>query len=231
MTIRERWRKFRNSLLRHFRRKGEKVEYVMNYELHPGYLIKVVPDRHTTERVLHGSGHPHGWHIHGVINTFLPYEFVRRLLDKSGFGRFDFRRVNSRGISDYLTKHALKAYRGLTRKEESTYDGLRVRLVNTSRGLPPLNSYEYRSELISRTREIQNRIRSEGEIKSLGVKFPDYRRLHSISEVCAQLGLNRYWQLLDFVEFLGYGLPCAVAVKTVLERNDINHYPDLVVPF
>lgn len=201
--IRNMWRKFRNSLMRYLRRSGEKPKYVMNYELHNPYLIKVVKDEHTVERVIHGTGRSHGWHIHGVISCFLPYERVRQLLDLSGFGRFDFRRVDSVGVSDYLTKHALKAYRGLTAREREKYQSMRLRLVNASRGLPKLDDYAWQSELIRVTAEIRNRVADQIK-RDEGVK-PNFLRLQQLSEICALLRLEEFCQVYILHEWLSSG--------------------------
>lgn len=118
--IRRRWRLLRHDLVR---RLGRGVKYVMNYEIHP-------------------KGH--GWHIHGVFDRFVSLRRFLPLIRKYGFGRVDFRRVTSVGVADYLTKHCLKAYRGV--KKCCSLSGRRLRLVNTSRGLPRLNDYYYTSD-------------------------------------------------------------------------------------
>lgn len=117
--IRERWRNLRHWLAR---RLGYDAKYVMNYEVHP-------------------KGH--GWHIHSVWNHYID---LRRFLPKIqsfGFGRVDVRKVDSKGVSEYLTKHALKAYAKRVKLEGGC---ARCRLVNASRGLPVLSDYHYESE-------------------------------------------------------------------------------------
>lgn len=148
--IRRRWRSLRNWLVR---RLGN-PRYVMNFEKHPGYLQKVVKDKDGRERVIRSDGKSHGWHIHSVFSRFIPLNELQSQIRAHGFGRVDVRRVTSRGISDYLTKHALKAYRGLSRKERERYPKGRLRLVNTSRGLPPLSSYSWQSDFLSRQRKL-----------------------------------------------------------------------------
>lgn len=130
--IRRRWREMRHWLVRVL---GKGAKYVMNYEIHPG---------------------GHGWHIHSVWNRYID---LRKHLDKIrsfGFGRVDIRRVDSKGVADYLTKHALKAYSGVSRVLRSRGKASRLRLVNTSRGLPTLDSYTWESDLITKTRHLFN---------------------------------------------------------------------------
>lgn len=206
-TIRARWRDLRHSLVRALRRKypNARIEYVMNYEAHPGYLQKLVSDPKTRDRVIRSDGRPHGWHIHGVINCFVDLRVFRRMLDQCGFGRVDVRRVTSRGVSDYLTKHALKAYRGLSAKERRKYAGARMRLVNASRGLPALNEYAYRSVLLDDTRLVMSEAREiEKETK---LRLRDYRVVYQRAQVCSLLGLSHLWQLSRFLEALKDGGP------------------------
>lgn len=151
VEIRERWRNLRHWLLRTL---GKDVQYVMNYELHPGYLEKSIRLRTGEEFIIHGSGVSHGWHIHAVFSDFIPLRKHLRKIQSFGFGRIDVRRVSREGISDYLTKHALKAYRGLTRKERAQYPNMRLRLVNSSRGLPSLDSYLWKSSHLDESRRI-----------------------------------------------------------------------------
>lgn len=140
--ISARWRSFRNWFLQWLRRKGETPQYVMNFERHPGYLQKVINKDTFDEFVIRGDGNSHGWHIHGVFSCRFPMFrwFLDRLKD-FGFGRVDVRRVNSQGVADYLTKHALKAYRGISRREREKSGVQRLRLVCASRGLPALSDY------------------------------------------------------------------------------------------
>lgn len=195
--IRRRWRKYRNSLQKRAKRRGMMLRYVMNYELHPGYLIKVVSGPNGGERVLHGTGQSHGWHIHAVVGGDITD--TRHLLDKANFGRCDFRSVTSSGVMDYLTKHALKAYRGLTRKERERYRGMRVRLVSTSRGLPRLSDYNWESKLIRRTKALRDQWHKEME--ETGGRY-DYRRLHQYAEICALMGYDTVYQLRCMMEEL-----------------------------
>lgn len=138
--IRKRWRDLRNFLVRKMENDGfGRPAYVMNYEMHPATLLKVRKDG----SVFRGSGLSHGWHIHGVFDRFVPLKKYLSAIHEHGFGRVDFRVVSSRGVSWYLTKHALKAYR-CPRSQGS--DTIRLRLVNTSRGLPRLSDYTTVSE-------------------------------------------------------------------------------------
>lgn len=90
--IRDRWRKFRHYLVELL---GKDTKYIMNYELHPN---------------------GHGWHIHSVWNAYIPLKTHYHKLKDFGFGRVDVQLVNSLGVAEYLSKHALKAYRGVSKK-------------------------------------------------------------------------------------------------------------------
>lgn len=128
--IRARWRNLRHHLAR---REGDGFKYVMNYELHP---------------------RGHGWHIHAVFNRFVNIR-GRGLEDiqRFGFGRVNVKRVTSIGVSLYLSKHCLKAYRGVRESLQKGEFARRLRLVNTSRGLPTLSDYVWKSGHLSRVRE------------------------------------------------------------------------------
>jgi hypothetical protein len=127
--VRERWRNLRHWLIR---RLG-KPKYIMNYELHP-------------------KGH--GWHIHAVLTSYIPLSKYLDKIQSFGFGRVGVEVVYNRFVSDYLTKHCLKSYRGINKKYKRYGDFNRMRLVNQSRGLPPLSDYEYRSDYMSSLREV-----------------------------------------------------------------------------
>lgn len=120
--IRKRWRS-----LRHFlqEREGDGFKYVMNYELHP-------------------KGH--GWHIHAVFNRFINLRGEGLLkLRRYGFRMINVKPVTSLGVSLYLSKHCLKAYRGVRESLHKGAGAKRLRLVNTSRGLARLCDYRWRS--------------------------------------------------------------------------------------
>jgi len=165
--IRRRWRLLRHDLVR---RLGRGVKYVMNYEIHP-------------------KGH--GWHIHGVFNIFVSLRRFLPLIRKYGFGRVDFRRVTSVGVAEYLTKHCLKAYRGV--KRQCSTCGRRLRLVNTSRGLPKLDDYFYRSTWLDDFRSVGSGV------------FPVVRATSSFrpclfwARLAADLKLPTIWAARDFV--------------------------------
>lgn len=127
--IRKRWRSLRHYLVRDVF--GGGVKYVMNYELHPG---------------------GHGWHIHAVFNRFIPLRKIMEKLRIYCFGRVDVRRVNTPDVAEYLTKHCLKAYRGVSIRERVNNPIFRLRLVNQSRGLPRLSDYEWISDFKSKVR-------------------------------------------------------------------------------
>lgn len=134
--IREMWRSLRHWLLEDV---VHGAKYVMNYELHP-------------------KGH--GWHIHAVFSKPIDLRRYLRRIQSYGFGRVDVRKVNTKDVSDYLTKHCLKAYRGLVAKEiRNNPDLKRIRLVNASRGLPRLDDYEVKSELTDSVKALYSRAR------------------------------------------------------------------------
>lgn len=169
--IRKRWRKVRHYLVE----KYPGVKYVMNYEIHP-------------------KGH--GWHIHSVWNCFIPLRAVLGKLSDCGFGRVDIRRVNTKGVSDYLTKHALKAYRGVSKKEMERNPSFRLRLVNASRGLPVLSDYGWKSDLKEEVRRAYNLERLNAKIDKR--RTYTFNTLYQRLEVAALLrvsglgGLSRY---------------------------------------
>ena len=143
--ISRRWRKLRLYLLQDLRRRGLEPQYVMNFERHPGYLQKVINKDTFEECVIRSDGNPHGWHIHGVISCHVDLNRYLGAMHAYGFGRVDVRRVTTEGVAEYLTKHALKAYRGISKRERAKCGVERVRLVCTSRGLPALHDYKAHS--------------------------------------------------------------------------------------
>lgn len=169
--IRKRWRGVRHFLCE----KYPGVKYVMNFEIHP-------------------KGH--GWHIHSVWNRYIPLKVVFDKLRWYGFGRVDISKVRRRGVADYLTKHALKAYRGVSAAELKRNPSFRLRLVNASRGLPVLSDYKWQSDLKEDVKELLSAFRaSGGRIKS-------FKALHSSLEVCALLRLSSVYELNRFVRRL-----------------------------
>lgn len=168
--ISARWRRFRTWFLQYLRRGGSKPQYVMNFERHPGYLQKVVKRDTFDEFVVRSDGNSHGWHIHGVISCRFPMQhcFLKRLA-RFGFGRVDVRKVNSHGVAEYLTKHALKAYRGISRREKEKTGVQRLRLVCASRGLPALHDYRANSPHLEKARYIM--ALQVAEVKRAGHKL------------------------------------------------------------
>ena len=171
LEIRQRWRNLRHYIVE---RLGRDCKYVMNYELHP---------------------RGHGWHIHAVFNRYINLrgDGLRRL-QSFGFGRINVKRVSSVGVSDYLSKHCLKAYRGV--KKGLASGGKRLRLVNQSRGLPVLSDYSWRSRFLEDVRRLLVRASEDRNFSSL----PFSRRYFY-----AELGVLHAWdvrRLLDFVEDL-----------------------------
>lgn len=130
--IRNRWRDLRHDLIRRY---DSGIKYVMNYEMHPN---------------------GHGWHIHAVFNRFINLRSGGLAsIQRFGFGRVNVKRVTSLGVSLYLSKHCLKSYRGV-RQSLRADNFKRLRLVNTSRGLPCLSDYKWKGEYLDRVREIVN---------------------------------------------------------------------------
>lgn len=171
--IRRRWRGVRHFLCEKY--KG--VKYVMNFEIHP---------------------RGHGWHIHSVWNRFIPLNVgTLNKFHEFGFGRVDIRRVNSKGVSDYLTKHALKAYRGVSQAEIKRNPSFRLRLVNASRGLPVLSDYEWKSDLKQDVRAACNRFKCNEDSRGLS-----FRQIYSCMEVCTLLRLSSMAQLKAFIRRL-----------------------------
>lgn len=195
VEIRRRWRNLRNWLVRRL----HNPLYVMNYELHPGYLQKEVRERDGSLFLRRSDGHSHGWHIHGVMNCFVPLKELLKKIQSFGFGRVDVRMVNSKGISDYLTKHALKAYRGLTAKERREYGNMRLRLVNTSRGLPSLSWYRFESPHLDNQRNMLDEWRSEFD-ERVKIPFAAMRQQFLRSEVLCLAGFTHLWEWFSFFE-------------------------------
>lgn len=198
--IRSRWRNLRHGLFRSLRSssKGD-IEYVMNYEAHHGYLQKVVSANTPEEHIIRSDGISHGWHIHGVVNRFVSIKEYRPMLTACGFGRCDFRRVTSEGVSEYLTKHALKAYRGLSKKERAKYPSARLRLVNASRGLPSLSSYAWQSPHLEKVRTMFNLWKFErNELGDLYSPSLSFREIRSTIQKCECLSIFGFCRLSDW---------------------------------
>lgn len=159
--IRERWRSLRHYLVELY---GKKAKYVMNYELHP-------------------MGH--GWHIHAVWNRFIPLWGSRlSKIQSFGFGRVNVKKVTSHCVSLYLTKHCLKAYRGV-KTQLKTEGGKRLRLVNSSRGLPVLSDYRWSSPDLEAMRKLMR----TDQFKKLTKHLPFSRRCW-VAEMCVFEGCS-----------------------------------------
>lgn len=182
-TIRARWRELRHDMVQDMRRRGLVPQYVMNYERHPGYLQKVVNKDTYQEHIIRSDGVSHGWHIHGVMSERIELSRYRPMFDYVGFGRVDVRPVTSKGVSDYLTKHALKAYRGISKRERAKSEVERLRLVNVSRGLPSLASYRSSSAYIEKCRYFM--ALQTSDIKHAGHKISNALALWKRAEVAA----------------------------------------------
>lgn len=157
IEIRQRWRNLRHHLVRKYQKylpDGSKdtvngFHYVMNYEKHPG---------------------GHGWHIHAVFNRYIKLwgNSLEKDIQRFGFGRVNIKKVYSKGVSDYLTKHALKAFRGVRDKDLS---GVRFRLVNTSRGLPTLDSYSWHSEFNQQRADVMRSLADPVIVRSKSLDY------------------------------------------------------------
>lgn len=191
--IRARWRGLRNWLVRCL---GNPL-YVMNFEKHPGYLQKCVNDDIGHVRIIRGNGVSHGWHIHAVFSRFIPLSELQDKIRSYGFGRLDVRRVTSKGVSDYLTKHALKAYRGLSRKERAEYPSGRLRLVNASRGLPPLSDYVWTSDHLDRQRSIMREYRKLCELSDRKSRGHIWLVRSSILSMCGYSSPYDWGRIVD----------------------------------
>lgn len=186
--IRERWRNLRHYLMENVFSKSTK--YVMNYELHPG---------------------GHGWHIHAVFNAFVPLKAYYTRIQSFGFGRMDVRRVRTKGVANYLSKHALKAYRGVSLRERASNPSFRLRLVNTSRGLPRLSDYAWRSDHKATCDRLSRSVMKSGDVTLTGIGF---RRLYGLSEVAALCGIT---DSLRFRLFLRDPVSSAIRCAHALE--------------
>lgn len=158
--IRKRWRSLRHYLQE---REGEGFKYVMNYELHP-------------------KGH--GWHIHAVFNRYVNLrkgglEKLRRY----GFRMISVKKVTTVGVSLYLSKHCLKAYRGVRENLQKGELARRLRLVNTSRGLARLCDYKWTSSYFL---QVQDFVKSP-LVKDYFRRVP-WKSRFLLSEVCVLNG-------------------------------------------
>lgn len=109
-TIRARWRAFRHDYTRFI---GHSCGWIMCYEPHP---------------------HGHGWHIHVVFNSdFLDVNVIRKYSSRHGFGRIHIERVDSVGMSGYISKYISKSA-----KRARDLGCERIRLINCSRGVTRL---------------------------------------------------------------------------------------------
>ena len=171
--IRERWRRLRHYLAE---REGDGFKYVMNYELHP-------------------KGH--GWHIHGVFNRYINLRGDGLYqLRRYGFGMINIKKVSSVGVSLYLSKHCLKAYRGVRDKMKEGDFARRLRLVNTSRGLPRLSDYVWKSGYLDRVHGFLNSPLTKAAFKKIG-----WRKRYQYAEFACLMGWSpdRLLRELSFV--------------------------------
>lgn len=104
-VVTARFRAFRNSRFVRYLLKGH--DYICVYEKHPN---------------------GHGWHIHIVLNRFVPIRECRAIAQRYGFGRVHIELCGS-DIGKYISKYISKTLQA--RPDECK--GLR--LINVSRGL------------------------------------------------------------------------------------------------
>lgn len=176
--IRKRWRSLRHYLAE---REGAGFKYVMNYELHP---------------------RGHGWHIHGVFNRYINLrgEGLRQLR-RYGFGMINVKKVNSLGVSQYLSKHCLKAYRGVRKSLHAGEFMQRLRLVNTSRGLPRLSDYKWQSAYNEKVNQVMRNRAFRDRFKGV-----EWRRVRLLAEASVLLGVYPWRLFSRFNEFKGFPL-------------------------
>lgn len=169
-VIRQRWRNLRHHLAR---RLGSDAKFVMNFELHP---------------------RGHGWHVHSVWNRFVNLRGGGLAdLRRFGFRMINVKRVDSVGVAGYLSKHCLKAYRGVRRQLREGDTPGRLRLVNTSRGLPRLSDYHWQSEFDSRVREWLKSRTTKAYIDRFNLSW---RRRFQYAQLAVLMG----WRMDDLIE-------------------------------
>ena len=95
--------------------------------------------------------HPqgHGWHIHVVLNVFVPIRPFRVWANRCGFGRLQIE-VCKRNIGKYISKYITKAL------QERPEDCKGIRMVNVSRGLVALKDIVVSSPAIDFVRRNLN---------------------------------------------------------------------------
>lgn len=190
--IRARWCRLRLYMLQDMRRRGLNPQFVMNYERHPGYLQKVLNADTFDEEIIRSDGIPHGWHIHGVMSCRIELRRYLGAMHAYGFGRVDVRPVTSIGVAEYLTKHALKAYRGISRREREKNGVQRLRLVSCSRGMPALHDYRTESGYLDLARYLMSL--QVAEIKRAGDKVSNAIAIWKKAEVAAMLYGTSYYE-------------------------------------
>lgn len=162
-------------------REGKGLKYVMNYELHP-------------------KGH--GWHIHGVFNRYINLRGGGlQQLRRYGFKMINIKKVTTLGVSLYLSKHCLKAYRGVRKSLNSGDVAKRLRLVNTSRGLPKLSDYRWQSAYIESVASVMRNRVFRDRFKGM-----DLRRLRAYAEVSVLWGVHPWRLFSEYREFKGFPL-------------------------
>ena len=177
--IRERWRNLRHWFVRRLH-----CRYIQNFELHPW---------------------GHGWHIHCVVDNFVPLKKYLKKIQSFGFGRVDVRRVYTKEISEYLTKHALKAYSGISRSTMKIPTGERLRLVNQSRGLPSLSDYYQSSPYLEHLRKAReksclgNRLSKRALFNLDLAFFYETDKINvALERLANDLYIYRHWDRVEF---------------------------------
>ncbi len=78
-------------------------------------------------RVLQKHEKGHGWHIHALLDRYIPHHILRHLRDECGLGRMDFKMVTKEGrhkAIGYLVRYLVRDMRN--RWRETALKGVRV---------------------------------------------------------------------------------------------------------
>ena len=136
--VSDRFRRFSNS--RWWRKLMKYHSYICVYEPHPG---------------------GHGWHIHILTNTFIPWRELDLMARAHFFGHTDIEAANTQ-CAFYVAKYITKAQ--VIRRAQSSRH---VRIVNVSRDLLPLYDVHVKSNSVDFIRDHLDYLE----------KFPVYERL------------------------------------------------------
>lgn len=119
------WREFTNG--RWWRSLSRGKDRIQVWEIHPG---------------------GHGWHLHMLVNFFIPWKRLQREIVKAGFGYIvHVELCRDMSVCDYVCKYLLKSKR-ISRSESAR----RHRIINVSRSLLPLSDVNVKSSSIDYVR-------------------------------------------------------------------------------